>query len=72
MLQNFLFKQMLRRQGVPDDQIESVLALVAKNPDLFKKIAEEAQEKIRSGMGQMEALQRVMQKYENELKGLNP
>lgn len=70
MLQNFLFKQMLKRQGVPDEQIDMVLALVSKNPDLFKKIAEEAQEKIKSGMGQMEALQRVMQKYESELKEL--
>jgi len=70
MLQNFLLKQMLVRQGVPNEQIDMVLELVAKNPDLFKKIAEEAQEKVTSGMGQTEALQRVMQKYESELKAL--
>ena len=51
MFQNFLLKQMLKKQmkGVPPEQQEQILAMIEKNPDFFMKVAQEAQEKIKGG-----------------------
>lgn len=70
MFQNFLPKKMLARQGVPEEQIEMFIKMMEKDPELFKKIAEEVQEKIKGGMDQTIAGTQVMKKYENELKKL--
>ena len=70
MFKNFLLKKMLRTQGVPEAQIDMVINMMEKNPDLFKKIAEEIQAKIKGGMGQQEASLEIMKKYEDELKKL--
>lgn len=61
---------MLRTQGVPEAQIDMVITMMEKDPELFKKIAEEIQSLIKTGMNQQEASMKVMQKYENELKKL--
>ncbi len=71
MFQNFLIKKMLKRQGVPEAQIDMVLEMMKKDPELFKKIALEIQEKIKSGMDQGAASMQVMKKYEAELKKLS-
>jgi hypothetical protein len=70
MFQNFLLKKMLRTQGVPEAQIDMLIGMMEKNPELFKKIAEEIQEKMKSGMSQMDAGMQVMKKYESDLKKL--
>ena len=70
MFQNFLLKKMLRTQGVPEAQIEMFIKMMEKNPELFKTIAGEIQEKMKSGMSQMDAGMQVMKKYEQELKKL--
>jgi hypothetical protein len=70
MFQNFLLKKMLRTQGVPEAQIDTLIKMMEKNPELFKTIAKEVQEKIKSGMNQMDASMQVMKKYESELKKL--
>lgn len=70
MFKNFLLKKMLRMQGVPESQIDMVLNMMEKNPDLFKKIAEEIQGKIKKGMDQQSASFEVMKKYESDLKKL--
>ncbi|MFZ1020120.1 MAG: hypothetical protein WAN61_04025 [Minisyncoccia bacterium] len=70
MFQNFLLRKMLRTQGVPEAQIEMFITMIEKNPELFKKIAEEIQEKVKSGMNQQDAGMLVMKKYEQELKKL--
>ncbi len=70
MFKNFLLKKMLRTQGVPEAQIDMVIAMMEKDPELFKKIAKEIEEKIKGGMDKMEASQQIMQKYEAELKKL--
>ncbi|HAS80882.1 MAG: hypothetical protein UR25_C0004G0021 [Candidatus Nomurabacteria bacterium GW2011_GWE1_32_28] len=70
MFKNFLLKKMLRTQGVPEAQIEMFISMMEKNPELFKKIAEEIQEKVKSGMDQNTAGMMVMKKYEDELKKL--
>lgn len=72
MFQDFLIKKMLRTQGVPEAQIEMFVGMIKKNPELFKNIAKEVEEKVKGGMSQMEAGMEVMKKYEEELKKLGP
>ena len=70
MFKNFLLKKMLRSQGVPEAQIDTVINMMEKNPELFKTIAVEIKEKTKNGMDQMTASMEVMKKYESELKKL--
>lgn len=68
MFKEFLMKKMLKAKGVPEDQIEMVMTLVEKNPELFTKIAEEIQAKIKGGADQMQASMEVMTKYKDEVQ----
>lgn len=61
---------MLRTQGVPEAQIDMFIRMMEKNPELFKKIASEVQEKIKGGADQQSASMEIMKKYEDELKKL--
>ena len=70
MFQNFLLKKMLRTQGVPEAQIKMFVAMIEKNPELFKTIATEVKAKIDAGADQQTASLEVMKKYEQELKKL--
>ena len=70
MLKNFLIKKMLLKQGVPKEQIDMVMTMMEKNPELFKTIAVEIQQKVKSGVDQNTASMDVMKKYESELKKL--
>jgi hypothetical protein len=70
MFKNFLLKKMLRTQGVPEAQIDMFINMIEKNPELFKKIGDEIQEKIKSGMSQTDAGMVVMKKYEQDLRKL--
>lgn len=71
-IKDFFFRKMVesKMKNVPKEEQEKVLAMVQKNPELFKKIALEAQEKIKGGMDQMSAMMEVMQKYQEDLKRL--
>ncbi len=70
MFQNFLLRKMLRTQGVPEPQIEMLIKMMEKNPELFKTIAGEIEERIKKGQDKMTAGMEVMKKYEDELKKL--
>ena len=70
MFQNFLLKKTLRKQGVPEAQIDMFIKMMEKNPELFQKIAMETKAKIDSGMDQQSASFEVMKKYEAELRKL--
>ncbi|MDQ5893427.1 MAG: hypothetical protein QG640_439 [Patescibacteria group bacterium] len=61
---------MLKKQmkNVPQEQQDQIFAMIEKNPDFFMKIAEEAQEKIKGGMAQQDAMNAVMLKHQDELK----
>ena len=61
---------MLKKQmkNVPQEQQDMIFAMIEKNPDFFMKIAEEAQEKIKGGMSQQDAMNAVMLKHQDELK----
>ena len=69
-IKNFFLKKMLKAQGVPEDQIDTVLAMMEKNPELFKTIASEIQEHVKGGMDQQTASMKVMMKYQSELQKL--
>lgn len=70
MFQDFILRKMLRTQGVPAEQIDMFLNMMKKDPELFKKIAKEVEEKVKGGADKMTAGMEVMQKYEKELKNL--
>lgn len=63
-------KMMLQRQlkNLPKDVQEKLMAAIEKNPDFFKKILEEIQQKVKSGQSQMAATQQVMMAYKADLQ----
>ena len=63
---------MLKKQlkNLPQEQQDMIFTMIEKNPDFFMKIAEEAQEKIKGGMTQQDAMMAVMQNHQEELKKL--
>ena len=61
---------MLKSQlkDVPEAEQEKILKMVEENPELFQKIAMEAQQKIKEGKDQTTAMMEVMHTHEEELK----
>lgn len=58
-------------KDVPEAQREQILALVTKNPELFKKIGEEIDRRVKGGgEPQMKATMTVMKKYQKEISEL--
>lgn len=57
-------------KGVPEAEQDRLIAMIEKNPDLFKKIAEEAKVLTDSGKDKMEAVKEVVSKYQKELSGI--
>ena len=70
MFKNFLLKAMLKKQGVPPAQIDVILGLMEKDPELFKKIADEIQAEVKKGKSQQDAAMYVMPKYQSQLQKL--
>ena len=70
MFKNFLLKKMLRTQGVPEAQIDMFITMMEKDPELFKKLAEEIKAKMDQGVDQKTASFEIMKKYEQELRKL--
>ena len=68
-IQDFLLKQAMKwkMKDVPKEQQEQIMALVQKNPELFKKIGEEVDRRVKGGENQMKASMEVMKKYRTEL-----
>ena len=71
-IQNFLLNQAMKwkMKDVPADQREQIMALVQKDPDLFKKIGDEVEKRTKNGEDQMKVTIEVMKKYRTELSGL--
>ena len=66
-------KKMLASQlkGVPQDMQDKILKVVSENPELFQKIATEAQSLAKEkGLDQQAAIMQVAMKYKSELGGL--
>ncbi|HEY0979279.1 MAG TPA: hypothetical protein VGE23_00320 [Candidatus Paceibacterota bacterium] len=71
-IQDFLLKQAMKwkMKDVPKEQQEQIMALVQKDPELFKKIGEEVEKRAKNGESQMKATMEVMKKYRTELAAL--
>jgi DNA-binding phage protein len=72
-VQDFFLRQMMKAKmkDVPEAQREQIMALVTKNPELFKKIGEEVDRRVKKGgEPQMKATMEVMKKYRAELSQL--
>lgn len=71
-MQDFLLKQAMKwkLKDMPAAQQEQIMALVQKNPELFKKIGEEVERRVKGGEPQMKATMEVMKKYRQELAAL--
>jgi hypothetical protein len=68
----FLMKKMMQAQlkGLPQDQQDTIMRAFEKNPELFKKIAEEVKAETKKGGNQQLASMKVMMKYKSELQEL--
>ena len=56
-------------KNVPKDQQERMIGMIEQNPELFKKIAEEIDHRVKKGgEDQMKASIEVMKKYQSELQ----
>lgn len=72
-IQNFLLKQVAKQKlkDMPEAQRDQMLAMIEKNPELFKKIGEEIERRTKKGgEPQMKATMEVMKKYREELQAL--
>ncbi len=69
-LQNFLMKQMLKKQmkGVPESEQQKVFDAIEKNPDFFTNIAKEIQDKMKQGKDQQSASIEVMMAHQDKLR----
>lgn len=69
---NFFAKALLKKQlkGVPDDQIDMVVAAIEKNPMFFQEMAEKIKELKAQGISDEEAAQKIAGEFGGELKGI--
>jgi len=69
---NFLMKQMMKKQlkNVPEDQQEKLMAAIEKDPEFFKVLAEQIQEKMKEGKDQQSAAMEVMMANQAKLAEL--
>ncbi len=73
MFKDFLIKKLIKKQfgdKVSDEQIDQVIALVKKNPELFQNIAKEIEAKVKAGTDQQTAVMEVMQAHQAEIAKL--
>jgi len=57
-------------KSLPKDQQEMIMAAIEKDPEFFKKMADEIKREVKSGKSQQTASMVVMMKHQNKLKEL--
>ncbi len=70
MFKDFLIKKMLKAKGASDEQASMMVAMMNKNPELFKQIAAETEVKVKAGIPQEQAAMEVMMAHQAELQEL--
>ena len=72
MFQSFMLKQLLRSKlkALPEADRVKVIAIIEKKLELFVQIAKEIQEKLKTGMSEMDASMAVMKSHETEIREL--
>lgn len=71
-MKDFILNQYVKRKlkDLPEAQRDQMMALVTKDPELFKKIGEEVERRKKGGESEMKASMEVMKKYQEELRAL--
>ena len=71
-LKTFLMKKMIKSKmkGVPEAEIDKMIAMIEKNPDFFQSIAKEVDIEVKKGKSQEAATMEVMRKHQGELQNL--
>ncbi len=69
-MKTFLMKKMLKSKlkGVPEDQLDKMIAMIEKNPDFFQNIAKEVEQEVKKGKSQEAATMEVMRKHQGEVQ----
>jgi len=69
-MKTFLMKKMLKSKlkGVPEDQVDKMIAMIEKNPDFFQNIAKEVEQEVKKGKSQEAATMEVMRKHQGEVQ----
>ena len=57
-------------KGVPEAEIDRLLQAMNDNPELFKQIAKEVEEKTKAGTDQQQAVMEVLGKHQDVLKSV--
>lgn len=57
-------------KGLPKEQQEMIMEIVDKNPELFKKIGNEIEQKKKAGLSEEAATLQVMRAHQGELQKL--
>ena len=72
MFKKFLTRKLIeaKMKDVPAEQREQILTLVEKNPELFKKIGKEIEDRKKLGQDEMAASMAVMKKYQGQLRNM--
>ncbi len=70
MLQEFMLRQMLRKAGAPEPVVNKAIEGIKKDPEFFKKMAEEIEAKTKAGVPQQQAAMEVISNYQDKLKDL--
>lgn len=72
MFQQFFLKTMLSKQlaGLPPETRDMVMNAIMKNPDFFKKLAEDIKKRMDGGMPQMMAVKTVFESNKDDLARL--
>ena len=70
MFKEFFLKKIIKSQlkGMPEAEIDRIVMLVEKTPELFKKIGDEIKAKTKAGRSQMAASMEVMRAHQAELQ----
>lgn len=55
-------------KGMPEEEIDRIVDIVGRNPEIFKKIGDEIQAKIKSGRSEQAAAMEVMRAHQAELQ----
>lgn len=67
---NFFLKQLLKSKlkNIPQSEQDRIFEVLEKNPDLFRKIAEEAEAKMKKGQDQQQAIMETVELYRKDLQ----
>lgn len=71
MFQNLIMRQMLfaqlKKMNIPREQQNKIVNAITKNPEFFKKMAEDMQNEMKTNPNQMQVAQKLAAKYQAEI-----